>query len=137
MELLLHGVAFGYVPGVDHHTPHGRVVEQVVYDMLQVAPGAILVRHPELQGRVKPRAFQDLGEVVQRSIPVVRMDGAECVGPYLLFGPVSHHLLDCRACVADGAVGVEDRDDIGTVLYQGAEALLALYDYYLALLTLG
>ena len=65
------------------------------------------------------------------------MDGAECVGPYLLFGPVAHHLLDCRACVADGAVGVEDRDDIGTVLYQGAEALLALYDYSLDLLTLG
>src|SRR5688500_399264 len=105
--------------------------------MLEIAPRAILVRHPELQGRVKPGSFQDLGECVQRSIPVVRMDGAKCVDPYLLFSLVAHYLRDCRACVADGAVGVEDRDDIGIVLYQRAEALLALYDYFLDFLTLG
>ena len=57
--------------------------------------------------------------------------------PICSFGLVAHNLLDRRACVADGAVGVEDRDDIGAVLYQGAEALLALYDYSLDLLTLG
>src|SRR5215218_2713184 len=73
-ELLYEGFAFGDVPGVDHHTPHSRVVEQVVYDMLEVAPRAILVWHSELQARVKPRSFQDLGECGQRSIPVVRMD---------------------------------------------------------------
>src|SRR5215216_3245196 len=136
-ELLYQGFAFGDVPGVDHHTPHSRVVEQVVYDMLKVAPRAILVEHSELQGRVKPRSFQDLGERVQRLLPVVRMDRAECVGPYLLFRPVARHPLDCRAYVVDGAVGVEDRDDIGAVLYQRAETLLALYDTFLELLALG
>src|ERR671913_669247 len=133
-ELLYHGFAFGDVPGVDHHTLHSRVVEQVVYDMLKVAPRAILVGHSELQGRVKPRSFQDLGESVQRLLPVVWMDRAECVGPYLLFRPVARHPLDCRAYVANGAVGLEDRDDIGAVLYQRAEALLALCDYSLDLL---
>src|SRR5688500_20238017 len=106
MELLLHGVAFGYVPGVDHLTPHGRILEQVVYDMLEVAPGAILVRHPELQGRVKAWSFQDLGERVQRSIPVVRMDGAERIGPYLIFGIVAQQLLYPRSFVAAGSVGI-------------------------------
>src|SRR5215203_346762 len=102
--------------------------------MLEVAPRAILVGHSELQGRVKPRSFQDRGECGQRSLFVVRMDRAECVGSYLLFRPVARHPLDCRAYVANGAVGLEDRDDIGAVLYQRAEALLALYDYSLDLL---
>src|SRR5918997_1727890 len=62
------------------------------------------------------------------------MDRVECVGPYLLFRLVACHLLNCRAYVVDGAVGSEDRDDIGAVLYQRAEALLALYDYFLDLL---
>src|SRR5215216_2473772 len=136
-ELLYQGFAFGDVPGIDHHTPHSRVVKQVVYDMLKVAPRAVLVGHSELQGRVKPRSFQDLGEGVQRSIPVVRMDRAECVGSYLLFRLVASYPLDCRAYVVDGTVGLEDRDDIGAVLYQRAEALLALYDTFLDLLALG
>src|SRR3712207_855487 len=42
-KLLYQVFAFGDVPGVDHHTPHSRVVKQVVYDMLEVAPRAILV----------------------------------------------------------------------------------------------
>src|SRR5215211_4333379 len=134
-ELLYQGFAFGDVPGVDHHSPYSRVVEQVVYDMLKVAPRAVLVGHSELQGRVKPRSFQDLGERVQRLLHVVWMDRAECIGPYPLFRPVACHPLDCRAYVADGAIGVEDRDDIGAVLYQRAEALLAFYDYFLGLLT--
>src|SRR5215217_381251 len=136
-ELLYQGFAFGDVPGIDHHTPHSRVVKQVVYDMLKVAPRAVLVGHSELQGRVKPRSFQDLGEGVQRSIPVVRMDRAECVGLYLLFRLVASYPLDCRAYVVDRAVGLEDRDDIGAVLYQRAEALLALFDTFLDLLALG
>src|SRR5215216_4000518 len=133
-ELLYQGFAFGDVPGIDHHTPHSRVVKQVVYDMLKVAPRAVLVGHSELQGRVEPRSFQDLGERVQRLLPVVRMDRVECVGPYLLFRPVAGHPLDCRAYVVHGAVRVEDRDDIGAVLYQRAEALLAFFDCFLDLL---
>jgi hypothetical protein len=86
---------------------------------------------------MKPRSFQDLGECVQRSIPVVRMDGVKCVGPYSLLGLVARDPLDCRAYVLDGAFGVEDCDDIGAVLYQRAEALLTLYDYFLGLLALG
>src|SRR5918998_6086873 len=54
------------------------------------------------------------------------MDRAECAGPYLLFRLVAYHPLDRRAHVADGAVGVEDRDDVRSMLYQRAEALLAL-----------
>src|SRR5215204_3840987 len=62
-ELLYQGFAFGDVPGVDHHTPHSRVVDQVVYDMLKVAPGAILVGHSELQGRLKPGRFRTSANV--------------------------------------------------------------------------
>src|SRR5215204_2619858 len=136
-ELLLEDLAFGDVAGVDHHAPHGRVIEQVVDDMLEVTPGAVLVGHSGLQWRVKPGFFQDLGECVQRLLPVVRVNGAECAGPYLLLGLVAHHPLDCRAYVADGAVGLEECDDIGAVPYQGAEALLALLDDFLDLLALS
>src|SRR5919112_783909 len=65
------------------------------------------------------------------------MDRAECVGPDLLFRLVAHYPLDGRTYVADRAVGLEDRDDVGRVLYQGAEALLTLLDYCLDLFTLG
>src|ERR671910_3764126 len=56
-ELLYQGFAFGDVPGVDHHASHSRVVEQVVYDVLEVAPRAVLVRHSELQWRGEARAL--------------------------------------------------------------------------------
>src|SRR5215217_7878722 len=65
------------------------------------------------------------------------MDGAKCVDPYLLFGPVARYPLDCWAYVADGAVGTEDRDDIGGVLHQGAEPLLALSNGVLDPLAFG
>ena len=67
----------------------------------------------------------------------VRMDGVERVGPYLLLGGAARHPLDRRAYVADGAVGFEDGDGIGGVLYQRAESLLALFDGFIGLLALG
>ena len=112
LDLRLGSLALCYVSRVDHHAPHGRIVEQVGHDVLEVAPAAVLVRHPELQWRVEPRSVQDLGEYAERFLPVVRMDGIECVGRYLLFGPVASDPLDRRACVADGAISIEDRDDI-------------------------
>jgi hypothetical protein len=86
---------------------------------------------------MKPGSFQNLGEYTGCSPRVVRMDGGKCVGPYLLFRRVAQHPLDCRACVADGAVGLENRDDIGGVLYQRAEALFIRFDILLDLLALG
>src|SRR5215203_2643676 len=65
------------------------------------------------------------------------MDRAECGSPYLLFRLVAHYPLDRRTYVADRAVGLEDGDDVGGVLYQGAEPLLALLDYCLDLFALG
>src|SRR5918994_1707353 len=65
------------------------------------------------------------------------MDGAKCVGPYLLLGPVARYPLDCWAYVSNGAVGLEERDDVGGVLQQSAEALLALLDNFHDLLALG
>src|SRR5215207_5082468 len=106
-ELLLEDLALGYVAGVDHHAPHGRVVEQVVCDVLEVAPGAVPVEHSELQGRVKPGYFQDLGECGQRSLSIVRMDGVKCVGPYLFLRLVARDPPDRGSYVADGAVGLE------------------------------
>jgi hypothetical protein len=93
-ELLLEDLAFGDVPGGDHHAPHGRVVEQVVCDVLEVAPGAVPVGCSELQGRVKPGYFQDVGKRVQRSHSIFRMDGVKRVGPYLLFRLVVRDPLD-------------------------------------------
>src|SRR5918995_2707693 len=108
--------SLGYVARGDHHTTHARVVEHVVYDVLEVAPRAVLVRHSKLQWWVKPWLFQELGERVQRLLPVIRMNGAECADPYLLFGAVARYPLDCRAYVADCTVGLEKCDDVGGVL---------------------
>src|SRR5215204_6406341 len=95
------------------------------------------MQHSELQWRVKPGFFQDLGERVQRLLPVVRMNGAECAGPYPLLGPIARHSLDCRAYVPNCAVGLEECDDVGGVLKQGADALLAFFKGFLDLLALG
>ncbi len=49
----------------------------------------------------------------------------------------AQYSLDRRALVADGAVGLEDRDDVRGVLDEGAETLLALPEFLLRLLALG
>src|SRR5215218_1674102 len=136
-DLRLGSFALGYVSRVDYHGPHSRVVKQIVDGVLEVAPGAVPVLHPELQGWVNARGFQELGEYARRTLPVIGMDGVKCVGPYPLFWLVTRHPFDCRAYVDDSATGIEYRDSIGGVLYQRAVSLLALSEGFLDLLTFG
>jgi hypothetical protein len=55
----------------------GSFLEEVVDHVLQVAPGAVLVREPELQGRVGIGGLQDPGEHTQRPLHIIRMDQVE------------------------------------------------------------
>jgi hypothetical protein len=119
-------LALGYVALVDHHAPHARIIQQVVEKEFGVTPGAVLVRHPELEGRVDPRLRPDLGERPSPLLEVIRAHVVEDAFAHQLLGRVARYPLYRGADVAYGAPGVDHRDDVRGVLHQGAEAPLAL-----------
>ena len=51
----------GHVAGIDHHSGHGRVGQQVGGYHLHVAPSTLSVGHPGLHGRRHSRGGQDFG----------------------------------------------------------------------------
>lgn len=71
--------------------------------------------------------IQGLGEGVLYLLSVVRMGVLEGVLSDPLFRKVVQYPLDSRALIADGAVLLKDRDEIGGVLDEGPKALLALF----------
>src|SRR5918995_3337157 len=120
-----------------HHYPvHARIVEQVVRDVLQVAPGAVLVRNSKLYKEVTSGCLEYLGEKSWRSLFVFRVDGVERIGPRLLFGRVARHLLNRGTYVAKGPIGLQDRDDVGSVLHHRAKVLFVTPEDLLSLLAL-
>src|SRR5215207_9774009 len=130
-------LAFGHVALVDHHSPHVRVIQQIVDEEFRVAPRTVLARHLELERRVDAGLRQELGEYVPLLLEVLWAYVVEDALAHQVFGVVARHPLDRRADVAYGAVGVDHRDDVGGVLHQGAEALLALMKRSLGLLAFG
>src|SRR5215210_1694735 len=128
--------AFGDVALVHHHAPHARIIKQVVDEELGAAPGAVFVRHRELEGRMKAGLGPESGEDIFRLLEDVRAHVGEDVLAHQLIGAVTRYLLDRRADVAHGALGVDHRDHIRRVLHQGTKALLALAQLLLDLLAL-
>src|SRR4028118_532852 len=110
-EGLLGPLALGYVALVDHHAPHARIIQQVVEKEFGVAPGAVLVRHPELEGRVDPRLRPDLGERPSPLLEVIRAHVVEDSFAHQLLGRVARYPLYRGADVGYGAHGAAARDD--------------------------
>ncbi len=67
---------------------------------------------PELHRRIDPRAFYGRSESSPHVLDVIRVDVVEDDGPDHLFIVIAQYPLGCRALVVDGALGVEDRNDV-------------------------
>ncbi len=68
--------------------------------------------NPNVDGRVSPRASRDLGELAYRTFGIVRLQQIEGNVTNQIFGPVTQDPLKRSICVAQDAIGLENRDDV-------------------------
>jgi hypothetical protein len=124
-ELVLELLAFGDVPGVEHQAVDVGVLQQVPRDRLAVQPGAVAVEDPPGGRRRHPWPPGRLADEAGDALLVVGVDQHQQVGGGQLGRLVAEHARDRLALVADEPFGVEDGDDVGGVLHQRPEPLLA------------
>src|SRR3712207_2509249 len=84
-----------------------------------------------------PGVIQAISELTKCLFNIVRVDVVEGVLPHQFVLPVTEYALDRGALVANGAVGLENRDNVRGVLDQGAKSLLAPMQCFLGPLALG
>jgi hypothetical protein len=106
-QLLLQDLALGDVPGVDHHPPDGRVVEEVAARNLHVVPGAVLVPESELYGLVDSAPVHGLDERAFHPLDVFWMHVVEGALTDTLIRSVAQQPLDGGAVIANGAVSFQ------------------------------
>ena len=75
-----------------------------------------------------PQFSQSFGKYLADLFEISWVDKVRGVLPDLLFGLISSHPFHCRAHIEYGAVGVDNHDDVGGMLDQRAQALLAHVD---------
>jgi hypothetical protein len=124
-QQLLELLPLGDVPDVGHVAADRGSVELVGDDRLDVADRTVAAQHAELEYR-----GGGLGvELVPEAHPhVVLVVGVHEVGGSVadeLVGPVAEELLDGRREVAEDPFGVDDDRDVGRVLDQRPESVLA------------
>src|SRR2546428_11994030 len=90
----------------------------------EVAPGAVLVAGAQLRALRLARSLGDLPQERLRRGHVVGVNKLERLAPDVLLVRVTQDRLRRLAGVEHGAVGSEQRDDLGRVLDQGPESLL-------------
>ena len=124
-ELILELLAVAHVAGGEEHAAHVRVVREVLANRLDVAPRAVGMAHPPADGRGHVTGLERLEEEGDRGLDVVRMHDVE---DRLALEPgrvVAEDSLHRRALVHDPPLDVDDGDDVGGVLHERPEALLA------------
>ncbi|RIH75969.1 hypothetical protein Mterra_03926 [Calidithermus terrae] len=116
----------GDVAHVEHHPLHRRLVKQVAPPDVRPAHRAGGVEDARPVGHGLARPVQQALEPGLGVGAVVGVDEVEDVeGPVQVAqGVVAQHLPDVGADVAHDASGVDDVDEVGGVLDQGAEAVL-------------
>src|SRR5438094_7294182 len=120
--LLLRARALADVPPVDLDAADGGMIEEVGELRLDVAPRA--VRPEDAAFDRGSMAGDGAAERGRDRLQVVRMDVARGLLAEQVLGAMVEQPLDRRALVADHAFGVENRDHVGAVLDERAEALL-------------
>src|SRR5215208_176565 len=113
---LLPPLAFGDVPGNEHHSLDGRIVQQVVGDPFEVTPGAVLMPMPPLRFHYSPRLTERFAKFAEYLLGIVGVDVLASVGPDHLFGAVAQHPLVRRANVAQDPIGIRDHEYVRRVL---------------------
>ena len=123
-QLRLEGLVPADVPGVEDDPTHSGLVEQVRPLHLEPSPRAVAVLPAKLD-RARPPLLEQLGVEDLRALRVSLVDERPAAGPGQPVRLVAQDRLDRGAHVPDRAVGLENEDDVGSVLHEGAEALLA------------
>ncbi len=124
-EFVLERLAGGDVAVVDDQAGDRRVVEEVLADRLDRPPRAVRVTDAELPGGLRAGRHDDVAEQLLGPFPVVGVDELEGGPALALLGPEPEHPLDRGALVFDRGIGAQDHVDVGRVLDERTEALLA------------
>src|SRR5262245_42620612 len=92
---------------------------------LEPAPRAVAVLPAKLDRAGAAPMLEQLGVERLGALRVAFVDERPAPGPHEALGIVAEDGVDRRAHVADRSVGLHDQDDVGRVLHQSPEALLA------------
>ena len=123
-QLRLEGLVPADVPRVEDDPTDAGLVEQVGPLHLEPSPRAVAVLPAKLD-RPRPPLLEQLGVEDLRALRVSLVDERPAAGPDQPVRLVAQDRLDRGAHVPDRAIGLENEDDVGSVLHEGAEALLA------------
>ncbi len=135
-RLLLDSLAFGDVAAVDDDRVHPRDVDEIGADAFHPAPRPVLVAIAELH-RAGTAAAHQIFERALGGLAVVGVDQLESAAAAQLLRIVSEDTQNRRTEIAQGAVRIDQHDDVRAVLDEGAEARLALAQPRFGLLALG
>ena len=124
-QLRLEGLVPADVAGVQDDPAHPGLVEQVGPLHLEPSPRAVAVLPAQLDRPRPAPLLEQLGVEGLRALRVPLVDERPPAGPDQPVRLVAEHALDGGAHVPDRAVGLEHQDHVGSVLHEGAEALLA------------
>ena len=116
-------VPLGHVPVVDDDRPDVRVGQPVADRPLGVPVRPVGVEVPGLEPDVAVRLGQALAEQLPQAGPLVRVAQVEHRPADRVRRPPAGHHFRRRRRVADDAGPVDEGDDVGTLLDQGAETL--------------
>src|SRR5918994_2448870 len=79
-------LTIGDIPVVEHYSPYAGIIQLVVGNPFKPAPGAVLVADAGLnRDWVHPGLGEDLGQLVERLLEVVRIDVVGSIGADYLF----------------------------------------------------
>src|SRR5205085_12605584 len=113
---------------VDDDRPRAGRIEDLRADAFEETPGAIFVAEPAFVRYALLVAAEQAGHEPREPDAVVRRQELEDVPADELLGLVAENALARRTLVAEHAVGADDRGQIGGVLDQRTEVLLAALD---------
>ncbi len=121
----LGGLAVGHVARVDDDSADTRHVQQVARGDLQPAPGSVLVQDPQLGEVELVGRMANAREDGARFREIIRVDELQRIPAQPLVGGEAEDALERRTRVPQPALRIEHGHDVGRVLDQRAEVLLA------------
>jgi len=124
-ELLLRVLPLGDIPEVDDGATHHRILQAAAGGALQVPPGTVVMAEAKLTADDASRIPHDELEDLPRLLEIVGMNEIPGGPAHQLLRCVAEHARMRRARIPDVRLVAEDPDEIGALLDEGPEVLLA------------